>query len=78
MPIVVRLDTCVILMFFNDHNPPHFHVRTTQSAAQVAIADLRVMNGAVDRRALAEARAWARANRAVLTRLWHEYSGDVR
>ena len=27
MPTIARLQYCMILMFFQDHNPPHFHVR---------------------------------------------------
>ncbi|MEM6438890.1 MAG: DUF4160 domain-containing protein [Pseudomonadota bacterium] len=57
MPVVVRLRYCSILMFFEDHNPPHFHVRTIESEAQLRISDLSLMEGEVDRRALREARA---------------------
>ena len=75
MPVVVRLRLCVILMFFRDHNPPHFHVRTTEGEAQMKIDDLTLMEGRVDRRAAAEARAWARGNRVLLERRWRELSG---
>jgi hypothetical protein len=64
-------------MFFNDHNPPHFHVATRDGRdAQVEIATLRVIRGRVDRRALREATEWASTRREVLMEIWRDYSSD--
>ena len=64
MPVLVRLRYCVIAMYFRDHNPPHFHIVTPDSEAQMTIASLSILEGAVDRRAEREARGRAAANRA--------------
>ncbi len=34
-------------MFFNDHDPPHFHVRFQQFRARVRIEDGRIIDGRV-------------------------------
>lgn len=75
MPIIVRLQHCVIAMYFQDHNPPHFHVLTSESEAMLRISSLEVMEGEVVRRALREARNWAAVNRSTLEDAWRKYSG---
>jgi Domain of unknown function (DUF4160) len=72
MPIVVRLQYCVIRMYFNDHNPPHFHVDTTDGRALVAIADGTLIEGRASARAMREARDWAEVNRDKLFAIWAE------
>ena len=74
MPVLVRLQFCVIAMYFDDHNPPHFHVlgRDGQEA-EVLIRDLAVKKGSVDRRALREAIEWAKLNRTLLEEAWDDY-----
>lgn len=72
MPVLVRLRYCVIRMYFNDHNPPHYHVDTTDGRALVAIEDGTVIEGKVAARALKEARTWAEANRDRLYASWKE------
>jgi hypothetical protein len=72
VPVIVRLQHCVIAMYFRDHNPPHFHVVTPDAEAQMALASLELMEGSVDRRALREARAWAEEHRDELWAKWDE------
>ena len=72
MPVIVRLQYCVIRMYFDDHNPPHFHVDTTEGRALLAIADLAVVEGRVGSRALKEARVWAERHRDRLWAAWQE------
>ena len=72
MPVIVRLQYCVIRMYFEDHNPPHFHVDTTEGRALLTIADLAIVEGKVGARALKEARAWAEVYRDRLWAAWQE------
>jgi hypothetical protein len=72
MPVIVRLQYCVIRMYFEDHNPPHFHVDTTEGRVLLTIADLAVMEGKVGSRALKEAQDWATENRDRLWTFWQE------
>jgi hypothetical protein len=72
MPIIVRLQYCVIRMYFEDHNPPHFHVDTTEGRALLTIGDLSVIEGKIASRALKEARTWAEVHRDRLWSAWQE------
>jgi hypothetical protein len=74
MPVIVRLQYCVIHMYFRDHNPPHFHIDTPEGRALMAIRSLDVFEGAVDGRAESEARAWAEANLDRLWAVWREFN----
>lgn len=74
MPVVVRLRYCVIRMYFKDHNPPHFHVDTTEGSAEYTIKSLELMAGQISSRAEKEALSWATENRFKLWRLWKEYN----
>lgn len=74
MPVVARLQYCVIRMYFYDHNPPHFHVDTPNGRALMDIRTLEITEGAVDRRAEREARDWARGKEDQLLALWEEYN----
>ena len=74
MPILVRLQHCVIRMYFRDHNPPHFHIDTPEQGALMAIRTLEVIDGSVDARALREAKDWAEANYDRLWDAWREFN----
>jgi hypothetical protein len=41
MPVVAIVDGMLILLFFNDHDPPHFHVEYGEHRARVSIATLQ-------------------------------------
>ena len=45
MPELSRFLGISILMYFDDHNPPHFHVRYNDSRAIISINNLAVMEG---------------------------------
>jgi hypothetical protein len=72
MPTIVRLQLSVIRMYFNDHNPPHFHVETTEGRAMLKLSDFSVIEGQAPARAIKEARAWAEGNRDRLEKVWKE------
>lgn len=52
MPRLIRFSASEIAMFFEDHDPPHFHVLAREGAAQVRIDTLEVLNmsGRIDLR----------------------------
>ena len=46
MPIVAIIDGVrIIMFFFKDHDPPHFHVEYAEYRAKVSIATLKVIEG---------------------------------
>lgn len=57
-------------MFFNDHEPRHFHARYGEFTAAIAIDDLRVLQGQLPPRALALTVEWAALHHDDLHRAW--------
>lgn len=52
MPIVSRFLGIVILMYFDNHNPPHFHVKYNDYRALISINDLAILEGKLPPRIL--------------------------
>ena len=57
-------------MYYNDHAPPHFHVKYAKHRAEVSIETLEVIEGALHRRALALVLEWAALHREELRANW--------
>ena len=45
MPVIELLDGIKILLFANDHNPPHFHVYYAGYKAMIEISSLETIRG---------------------------------
>ncbi|MGE6743325.1 DUF4160 domain-containing protein [Allorhizobium pseudoryzae] len=59
MPVLMRLGNMKIMLFADDHNPPHFHVATPDHDALILIRDLSVLQGQITARNLQLVREWA-------------------
>lgn len=70
MPEICRFFGIVITMFYNDHEPPHFHARYGEERALVAIDTLSVMRGRLSPRALGLVTEWAALHREELRDNW--------
>jgi Domain of unknown function (DUF4160) len=57
-----------------EHPPPHFHLVGPDCDANIDIQTLVVTKGDAPSALLAEARAWARENQAVLLEAWRKYN----
>jgi len=57
-------------MFYNDHEPPHFHAIYGEHRALVGIAPVEVLAGGLPRRALGLAFEWAAMHQRELTDNW--------
>jgi hypothetical protein len=57
MPELSRFYGIVVYMFFNEHNPPHFHVKYQEFEATIDIKD-GIVNGTLPRRALTLIYEW--------------------
>ena len=69
-PTISTFYGLVILMYWDDHNPPHFHVRYADQQAQIDIAALRIIEGSLPRRAERLALEWAELHKAELMENW--------
>jgi hypothetical protein len=59
VPEISRFFGIVIKMFFDDHNPPHFHAEYAGSLALVDIRTLAVFSGRLSPRAMGLVIEWA-------------------
>ena len=57
-------------MFYQNHNPPHFHARYGQEKATIRIDDLSLLNGYLSPRALGLVIEWAVQHKAELLENW--------
>ena len=76
MPTVAWFYGIAVTMYYNDHNPPHFHVQYGQSRAVIRIADGRVTDGSLPPTALRLIREWALAHRLELEDNWARSRAD--
>ena len=70
MPEVSRFFGMRITMYFNDHPPPHFHVRAGGHKALIGINSLAVLEGHLTPRALGLVIEWAALHQAELLENW--------
>ena len=70
MPEICRFYGIVIKMFFDDHNPPHFHAEYAGDEVVIDIHNLAVISGKVQPRALGLVMEWAILHRVELLELW--------
>ncbi|MFZ2643766.1 MAG: DUF4160 domain-containing protein [Verrucomicrobiia bacterium] len=70
MPEICRFYGLVITMYWNDHNPPHFHARYGEWLAEVDIRTLALLCGSLPPRALALTIEWALQHQAELMAQW--------
>ena len=70
MPAISRFFGIVISMYFNDHEPPHFHVKYAERRASMEIDSLQISEGSLPRRVLALVTEWAELHRAELQENW--------
>lgn len=72
MPEISRFFGIVIKMFWEDHNPPHFHAFYSGDLALVDITTLSVFAGRLPPRALGLVIEWATLHRQELLDDWRK------
>jgi len=71
MPELSRFLGIAILMYFDDHNPPHFHVRYNDFRALISIKDLLLLEGELPPRVLGLVMEWAGSHKKELMDNWN-------
>lgn len=71
MPEISRFFGIVIKMYYNDHQPPHFHAEYGGSRVEINIETLEVLVGNLPRRAMTLVIEWAIAHRDELRENWN-------
>ena len=70
MPELSRFLGISILMYFDDHNPPHFHVRYNDDRAIISISELRLLEEHLPARILGLVIEWAELHKEKLMQNW--------
>jgi len=70
MPEISRFYGIIIRMFYNDHNPPHFHAIYQDYEALIDISTFDIIKGELPKRALALVLEWAHAHKKELLDNW--------
>ena len=70
MPELCRFYGIVIRMYFDDHNPPHFHAEYGSDQAMVDINNLAIISGHLPPRALGLVAEWASLHQEELRASW--------
>lgn len=71
MPAVSRFYGITIYIYWEDHNPPHYHAVYGEHEAVVLIGESRVLFGSLPRRALRLVRTWHQLPQTELEEAWH-------
>lgn len=70
MPTISMFFGIVIAMYYDEHNPPHFHARYGEYKIEVAIDSLTVLAGKFPPRALGLVMEWASLHQKELLEDW--------
>ncbi len=70
MPEISRFLGIIIYMYFNDHNPPHFHVLYNDHRAIIDIEKLALTSGNLPARVLGLVIEWAEIHQNELKKNW--------
>ncbi len=71
MPEISRFFGIIISIYYNDHPPPHFHVRYGQQKAIIEIESLMILEGKLSSRVLGLVIEWATSHQAELLKNWN-------
>ena len=70
MPEISRFYGIVIAMFYNEHNPPHFHASYSGQKVAIDIRSMEVLDGKIPPRAFGLVKEWALLHKDELLKDW--------
>lgn len=76
MPTIAYFLGITVRMYFNDHAPPHFHVRYQGFRARVLISDGEVIDGRLPPTVARLVKEWTNLRREALERNWKAARSD--
>jgi len=82
MPTILRFRGLRVVIYSNDHRPPHVHVIRPGAEARIALGDVGerpwlMTNEGLSRREVVEALSEIERNRDLLMQRWREIHGDA-
>ena len=73
MPVIHLINSIKILIYFDDHLPPHFHAQYNEFEILIEIETLEVYSGYLPTKQRKRVLAWASENQDFLRAKWNEY-----
>lgn len=70
MPEISRFLGIVIVMYYSDHEPPHFHAEYGSNKAIFSIKELKLIEGKLPKRVISLVLEWAFLHRDELMKDW--------
>jgi len=70
VPEISRFFGIIIAIFYDDHNPPHFHARYGNYKATIKIDDFAILDGYLPPRTLGLIMEWADIHKNELLKDW--------
>ena len=77
MPEVSRFFGIIIAVFYDDHNPPHFHARYAGQKVSIEIDTLKILDGKISPRALGLVMEWASLHKEELFEDWQLAKNNI-
>ena len=71
MPEIARFLGITVTMYYDDHEPPHFHVRYGDHRAIIDIETMRLASGSLPPRVYGLVTEWATRYRTELSENWN-------
>jgi hypothetical protein len=71
VPTISGFHGITIQMYWDDHRPPHFHVRADGKVASVRIEPVEVLKGKLQRKHFSLVKRWAEIHRIDLEDNWN-------
>ncbi len=72
MPEISRFLGIIIYMYFNEHNPPHFHAEYNEYKAAIDINSLGIIEGRLPGKVLSLVIEWASEHQQELLDNWND------
>ncbi len=72
MPTIAIVDGVLLVMYVNDHPPPHVHARLAEHRCKISLMTGEVIRGTLPTAKLKVVQAWLKANREETMFAWNE------
>jgi len=71
MPEISRFLGIIITMYFDEHNPPHFHIRYNEYRASMSIKNLNIISGYLPAKVRGLVEEWAELHQNEILKIWN-------
>ncbi|MBK8506062.1 MAG: DUF4160 domain-containing protein [Saprospiraceae bacterium] len=78
MPTIFILDSIKILVFFEDHNPPHFHAIYNEYEELILIPSGESLRGSIPAEQKRKLVEWLALNTNSIVQKWNEFNPDSK